>query len=390
MRFSRRSERLSESSTARVMRRAVELKAQGRDIIDLSAGQPDMASPPAAIDAAHRALDAGFTRYTVSAGIPDLRRALAERYHSRFGAPWEMPDAVITVGAKAALFQIMQTVLDDGDSAVLPTPTWVSFSEQIRFAGARPILVPMAADDGFTQHAAPLIEAMDADTRLVLINSPSNPTGGRMSAPDLHLLARTCAERNVLLVSDETYERFVYDGLDHAGAAAHSAEFPETVVVVGSFSKTYSMTGWRVGWVLGPRALSRKIDALQSHLTSNVTSFAMAGALAALHEAEPEVAAMLETMSRRRQVTVEALNRLPGFRCRPPAGAFYAFPKISDCFSEGRHGSVAWAEFLLEAAGVAVVPGAAFGADDHLRFSFACKEDDLTQAFSRIERIVAD
>lgn len=370
------------------MGRAAELRAQGEDIIDLSAGQPDVPSPSVAVEAARQGLASGMTRYTVSSGLPDLREALAQRYRRDHGAVWEAPHSLITVGAKAALFQLMQTLLDVGDSAVLPTPAWVSFSEQIRFAGAEAIEVPMSAGDGFTLHAEPLIEAMRPNTRVVLINSPSNPTGGRISAASLRLLAQACAERGIVLVADETYERFVYAGQTHASAAALSAEFPQTVVVVSSFSKTYSMTGWRVGWALGPLPLMEKLAALQSHLTSNVTTFAMVGALAALRSAEADVMSMLRTFEERRRLTVDALNDLPGFHCQPPAGAFYAFPEISDCFEEGRHGSMAWSEFLLEEAGVAVVPGVAFGEDRHLRFSFACHEDELTQAFARIRRIL--
>lgn len=370
------------------MRRASELKAQGKDILDLSAGQPDFPSPTVAVEAASQALASGFTRYTVSSGTPDLRQAVAERYQRLYGAPWDVPHTVITVGAKAALFQLMQTLLEDGDSAVLPTPAWVSFSEQIRFAGAHPVTVPMSAEDGFTLHAEPLIEAMQATTRVVLINSPSNPTGGCISASELRRLAVACAERGIVLICDETYEHFVYDGQRHASGATLSAEFPQTVVVVSSFSKTYSMTGWRVGWVLGPLPLMQKIDALQSHLTSNVTSFAMQGAVAALRGGGADVESMMAAFRRRRQLTVDALNRLPGFMCQPPAGAFYVFPEISNCFREGRHGSLAWAEYLLEEVGVAVVPGAAFGEDRHLRFSFACHEDDLNQAFVRIRRIL--
>ncbi len=367
---------------------ASELKARGKDIIDLSVGQPDVPSPAVAVKAAQRALDAGFTRYTASSGIPDLRRAVAGRYRSLHGAEWQESNTVITVGAKAALFQLMQTLLDDGDSAVLPTPSWVSFGEQIRFAGAQPIEVPMAAADGFRLRAAPLIAAIRPNTRLVLINSPSNPTGGCMDGDDMGRLVEACAERGIVLVSDETYEHFVYDGRRHVSAAAWSAAFPETVTVVSSFSKTYSMTGWRVGWVVGPAALIEKIAALQSHLTSNVTSFAMSGALAALQDAQADVDRMVSSFEQRRRLTVDALHALPGFSCRAPAGAFYAFPNISDCFSEGRHGSVLWAEYLLHKAGVACVPGAAFGEDQHLRFSFACHEDDLKQAFERIRRIL--
>lgn len=389
MRFSRRSNRLRESSTARVMALASQLRAEGKDIIDLSVGQPDVPSPAVAVLAAQQALDAGLTRYTASSGISDLRQAIAERYLSLYGAEWQGPNTVVTVGAKAALFQLMQTLLDEGDSAVLPTPSWVSFSEQIRFAGAEPIEVPMVAADGFRLRAEPLIEALRPNTRVVLINSPANPTGGCMDEDDMGRLVEACAERRIVLVSDETYEHFVYDGRRHVSAAAWSAAFPETVVVVSSCSKTYSMTGWRVGWVVGPLPLLRKIAALQSHLTSNVTSFAMVGALAALREAQPDVDRMVALFERRRHFAATALDDLPGFSCPAPAGAFYAFPNISDCFSNGRHGSVYWAEYLLHRAGVACVPGAAFGEDQHLRFSFACREEDLAQAFDRIRRILS-
>jgi aspartate aminotransferase len=221
----------------------------------------------------------------------------------------------------------------------------------------------------------------------VLVNSPSNPTGGVIGASDLERLAEACAERGVLLLSDETYERFVYEGA-HASAARLAARFPETVVLVGSFSKTYSMTGWRIGFALGPPNVISAIADVQSHATSNPTSFAMVGALVALREAEPDVAEMIATYRERRDFLIPRLNDLPGVSCRPPAGAFYAFPRVAEAFREGRRGSVAWAEALLEKAGVAVVPGAAFGDDEHVRISFACSRETLDEGLSRMARFL--
>lgn len=388
MRFSRRAQRLAESATMRVNRLATELKARGESIIDLSAGQPDFPSPAVAVEAAIRALRDGHTRYTPAAGTADLRRALAERYARDFAAPWELSDTLITVGAKAALFELIHVLVDDGDRVLIPSPCWVSFEEQVRFAGGTPITVPMSADDGFTIHAAPLIEAMDERTRVVLINSPCNPTGGLVSAVDLRRLAEACAERDAILLCDETYERFVYDGAEHASGAALAREFPDTVVLVASFSKTWSMTGWRLGWALGPRPIIAKAIEVQSHATSNPTSFAMFGALAALEGAEDDVRTMLEAFAARRTAVVAALDRLPGFACRPPGGAFYAFPEVSACYGPGREGSVEMAEFLLKEAGVALVPGLAFGNDAHLRLAFACSVEDLEEGVERIGRVL--
>lgn len=372
----------------RVSRRAGELKAAGRDIIDLSAGQPDFPSPAVAVAAAREALAAGFTRYTAAAGLPDLRRALADRYAEDFDAPWETDNVIVTVGAKAALFELIQALVDDGDEVLIPSPCWVSFEEQVRFAGGSPVTVAMSAADGFVIHAEPLIDAFTDRTRLVLVNSPCNPTGGVISVADLRRLAEACAEQGAVLLCDETYERFVYDGVEHAGAAALARDFPSSVVVVSSFSKTYSMTGWRLGWAAGDRRIIRKVLEIQSHATSNPTSFAMVGALAALREGEAEVRTMLEAFAARRRAVVDALKAIPGVDCLPPAGAFYAFPRVSSYFENRGQGlaggSMDMAEFLLDEAGVAVVPGMAFGADQHIRLAFACSVEDLERGIQRI------
>jgi len=379
---------IGESATVGVARRADELQRAGRDIVDLSAGEPDFPSPPAAVRGAIHGLETGFTKYTQSSGTPELRDALAVSYRGRHGAPWTSADGVITVGAKSALFELALALFEPGTEVVLPSPGWVSFTAQIALSGARPVTVPTAREDHFRIHAQPLLEAVTAKTRAILVNSPCNPTGGVIGADDLRALAETCTVRGLWLIADETYERFVYDG-EHASAAALASEFPETVVVVGSFSKTWSMTGWRVGWVFGPREVIRAVAAIQSHSTSNPTSFAMAGALDALAQGEKHVEAMLAEYRARRDLVVPRLDAIPGFSCRPPAGAFYAFPHVARVFEvDGRRGaypgSVQLAELLLEEAGVAVVPGAAFGADEHLRLSFAASRETLDRGLIRI------
>lgn len=383
MRLTRRALALAESATLKVSRRAAELKAAGRDIIDFGAGEPDFDTPRVAVEATVEALRSGFTRYTAAAGIPALRDQLASRYQHDFGAPWRGRDVVITVGGKAALFELALALFQEGDEVVLPSPYWVSFTEQIRFAGATPVLVATDPADGFSIRAEPLLAACGPNTRAILVNSPSNPAGGIMTADELGRLVDGAAARGLVVISDETYERFVYDGKP-TSIAAHATRHPETCVVVGSFSKTWAMTGWRLGWTVGPPVLMEAVATIQGHATSNVTSFAMKGALAALLEAEADVAAMIAEYTERRALVVERLQALPGVQCAPPGGAFYVFPRVADCYRPGRADSIEFSEWLLEEAGVAVVPGVAFGADEHVRMSFACSRATIEEGMRRL------
>jgi aspartate aminotransferase len=390
VKLSSRMARIGESATLKVTRRAAELKARGVQLADFGAGEPDFASPVPAVEAACRALAAGFTKYTPGSGIPELRQAVAASWRERYGAPWSTAQSVITVGGKAALFELALALFDEGQEVLLPTPCWVSFPEQIRFAGAVPVAVPTSGEDGFRVHAGAVVGAVTERTRAIVLNSPSNPTGGVVEAEDLREIVAFAARRGLLVLSDETYERFVYDGARHASAATLAAEFPETVVLVGSFSKTYAMTGWRIGYALGPPEVIRAVEQVQSHATSNPTSFAMVGAVAALCEAEESVGPMIAAYQERRDFLIPRLAALPGFECQPPAGAFYAFPRVAGAYRPGRQGSGAFAEFLLEEAGVAVVPGEAFGSDDHIRLSFACSLETLALGIERMAAVLAD
>ncbi len=388
MRLAARVGRIRESATLRVSRRAAELRAQGVDVIDFGAGEPDFASPAVAVEAARRALADGFTKYTPNAGIPALRRAVAERYQRDFAAPWTAAQTLIAVGGKGALFETALALLEEGTEVVLHTPAWVSFAEQIRFAGASVVEVATDGSDGFAIRAEPLLAALTPRTRAVLLNSPCNPTGGVMAPEEAERLVAECARRGVLVISDETYERFVYEGTPFS-LASLAAQFPDTVVLIGSFSKTYAMTGWRLGYLAGPQPLVDAVACIQGHATSNPTSFAMVGALAALEQAEPEVRAMIAEYRVRRDLLVPRLNALPGVRCAPPAGAFYAFPDVSGTFGGEIGGSLDFAERLLEEEAVALVAGEAFGSDRHVRISFACSRQALDSGLDRLARFLA-
>ena len=388
MRLSARVVRIQESATLLVARRALELKAAGVDVVDFGAGEPDFCSPQIAVSGATNALESGFTKYTATAGIPELRKALAARYARDFGAPWSAAETLVTVGAKAALFETALSLVQEGDEVVVHTPAWVSFAEQFRFAGADVVEVPTSDADGFAIRAEPIVAALGPRTRAVLLNSPCNPTGGVVTPEDRRKIVEACAARGIVVISDETYERFVYDGFAAGSAAELAAEFPETVAVVGSFSKTYAMTGWRLGFLLGPRELVDAANRIQGHATSNPTSFAMKGALAALERGEDDVKAMIAEYAARREIVVPRLNELPGVRCAAPSGAFYAFPDVSGCLG-GRFATPSeLAAKLLEEEAVAIVAGEAFGSDRHVRISFACSREQLREGFTRIRRFL--
>ena len=389
MRLSQRVLRIAESATLRAQRRALEMRAAGVPVIDFGAGEPDFDTPRVAVEAARAALAEGFTRYTPVAGIPELRRALAERYAREFGAPWTAADTMIAVGGKGALFESALALFEPGTEVVLNSPYWVSLPEQVRIAGAEPVEVPTSGDDGFAIHAGPILGALTDRTRAVLVNSPGNPTGGMVAPGELRKIVEECARRDIVVLSDETYERFVYDGWEGGSAASLAAEFPQTVAIAGSFSKTYAMTGWRLGFLLGPRELVDAAIRIQGHATSNPTSFAMKGALAALLGADADVRAMIAEYALRRDLVVERLNRIPGIRCRAPHGAFYAFPDVSARLGGSLKGSVDFSEKLLEEEAVATVAGEAFGSDRHVRFSFACSRPAIAEGMDRLERFLA-
>lgn len=389
MKVSDRVTRLSESATLAVAAKAAELRAQGVDVVDWSAGEPDFGSPRAAVEAARAALADGRTRYAKNTGIIELRSAIAEDLALRLGGPWSADEVIVTVGAKAALFELALALFGTGDEVVLPNPYWVTFPAQIDLADATVVEVMARAENGFRVTAADVIGRMSERTRAVLLNSPSNPTGAVIDAATLEAIVGECAERGAYLLADETYERFVYDGEPFPSAAPLAQRFPDTVILVGSFSKAHAMTGWRLGFLAGPAPVVKAVAKIQSHATSNATTFAMWGALAVFEDAEERLLSMREEYQARRDLLLEGLAGIPGIDCPKPGGAFYAFPEVAALYREGRSGSAAFAEFLLEEARVAVVPGVAFGADNHVRISFACATDRVQEGVDRLAQALS-
>lgn len=387
MRLAGRIGRTRESATVRLARRVKVLRESGADLVDLGAGEPSFGSPRVAVEAAREALHQGLTGYTSVDGRSDLRRALADRFRQRYGAPWSgVGDTLVTVGAKAALFQLALALFDDRDEVIVPSPCWVSLPAQVELAGARSVLVPTLERDRFAIRSEPLLAAITPRTRAILVNSPCNPTGGVASKKALEELVEGCAQHGIVLISDETYEAFVYDGRRHASVAELAAQHQESVVLVGSFSKSYAMTGWRVGYAMGPPDLMAAVRLVQSHSTSNATSFAQPGALAALLEAQEKVEESVALCQRHRDLVVQELGQIRGVRCHQPQGSFYAFAEVSGRFDGRRTDATALAESLLEEQGVVVVPGAAFGDDRFLRLSFAAETEQLREGLDRIGR----
>ena len=385
--LSRRIAALVPSSTTAAGKKAKALAASGVDVVDLSIGEPDFPTPEFVGRAGARAIEAGRTKYTDVAGEAALRDAVAAKYVREQGARVARENVIVTAGAKQAVFNVCQAVFDEGDAVALFSPYWVSFPEMVRLTGAVPAFVPTAIERGWPPTAAALERHAPADARGVILNSPNNPTGAVVSEEELSRIVDWCAARNAWLVYDETYDRFLYDGRRHASAAARRAQY-DRIAVTGAASKTWAMTGWRLGWVVGPEPLVAAIGSYQSHTTSNASSISQAAALEALTDIESTsaaVAGMLARYTERRRLMVEGLSALEGVRCPNPEGAFYAFADVSAlCRRKGVAGSAAFCDRLLAEAHVAAVPGDAFGDDACVRFSFAADEARIREGVRRI------
>jgi len=387
LKLSRRIAALKPSSTTAAGKKAKALAASGVDVVDLSIGEPDFPTPDFVGRAGSRAIGAGQTKYTDVAGDAALRDAIAQKYVREQGAVAARENVIVTAGAKQAVFNVCQALFDEGDPVALFSPYWVSFPEMVRLTGATPVFVPTELSAGWPPTSAALARSAPAGTRGVILNSPNNPTGAVVAAQELARIVDWCAERGAWLVYDETYDRFLYDGRRHASAAALRGRY-ERIVVTGAASKTWAMTGWRLGWALGPAELVSAIASYQSHTTSNASSISQAAALEALTDIESTasaVAGMLAHYQERRGVMVDGLNAVAGIRCPKPEGAFYAFADVSALARlKAIAGSAAFCDRLLSEAHVAAVPGDAFGDDACVRFSFATDVERIREAVRRI------
>ena len=388
LRLSRRIAALAPSSTTAAGKKAKALAASGVDVVDLSIGEPDFATPNHVGRAGMRAIEGGRTKYTDVAGEAGLRDAIAGKYAREQAAEVRRENVIVTAGAKQAVFNVCMALFDEGDDVALFAPYWVSFPEMVRLTGARPLFVETRLEDGWHPTAAALAKsAAGTDVRGVIVTSPNNPTGAVTDEDELSRIVDWCAARNAWLIYDETYDRFLYDGRVHASAAALRPRY-ERIVVTGAASKTFAMTGWRLGWAVGPPELISAMTSYQSHTTSNASSISQAAALEALTDLEgssASVAEMLTHYEARRKAMVEGLAAIPGVRCPMPEGAFYGFADVSALYArKGVAGSAGFCDRLLAEAHVAAVPGDAFGADRCVRFSFATRTDRIREGVKRV------
>lgn len=387
IRFAERVTTIAPSPTLTVLNRTNELMARGVDIVDLGPGEPDFPTPRVVAEAGKRAIDAGHTKYTSVLGRIELRQAIADWYNQRYPAGITAANVIAGTGGKQELFNLTLALVSDGDEVIIPSPYWVSFPDQVIFAGGRPVFAPTDPSDHF-RPTLESIEAMVTDkTRGVILNSPCNPTGAVIRERELRAIVEFCARQGLFLIFDETYAFFVYNGHQHVSPISWFAKYPETIIVVNSMSKTFAMTGWRLGFAVAHPDIISMLAKIQSHSTSNPSSISQQAAIEALRSGTTEVRKMLDAYTERRAWLIDALNQIPGFECLPPDGSFYMFPKVNALY--GRRGiksSNDFAEYLLTDAHVAIVPGIAFGADDHIRISYATSLERLREGIARIRR----
>ena len=384
MQIVKRLARISPSATLAAADKAARLKAQGVDVIDLGQGLPDFPTPPHISEAGVRAIQDGKTRYTAAAGIAELRDAIAARYTEAHGVEYQRQETIVTSGGKQALYSAFQALVADGDEVVIPTPFWVSFPDQVRLAGGHPVFVETREEDGFVVRAADIAKACGPRTKAIILNTPSNPSGAVIPPETLAEIAALAVERDLVIVYDETYDQFLYDGAVHGSPLALGKEAKKVTLSIGSCSKTWAMTGWRVGWAVGPRPLIEAMTRLQSHLTSNATSISQWAALAALTGDQSPVRTMLDAFTERRELILRRLLRVPGVRSGRPQGAFYVFPRVADLFGDKVTSADDLAAYLIDKAHVVTVPGTAFGRDGYLRLSFAVELERLREAMDRL------
>lgn len=391
---SERANRIQLSPTMRIAARALAMKAQGIDVVDFSVGEPDFPTPEKIKRAAKAALDANFTKYTANDGIPELRQAICRKLERENGLKYSPDEVLVSPGAKAALFCVVMALVDEGDDVIIPTPCWVSYPDQVRLAKGNPVFVRTREEDGFHLRARDLAEAITPNTRVLILNYPCNPTGAVYTREELEEIGEICRREGIWVIADEIYEKLLYDGRRFASIAAAVPALAKQTVVINGFSKAFSMTGWRLGYAAGPREIIAAASKIQSHNTSNATSFVQKAAVVALEECELEVERMRAEFERRRNLVVAGLSRIPGVSCPVPEGAFYAMPNVSRFLDKEFSGSpvrntYGLAYYLLKEAKLAVVPGDAFMAPEHIRISFATSEERIREGLKRLAEALA-
>ena len=387
MKLADRMSRISVSGTMLVSEKTIQLRERGIDVVDFGAGEPDFSTPENVKQAGIRAIQENFTRYTAIGGIRELRSAIVDQHARDFESRYDISECIVNVGGKHSIFNLCSALVNEGDDVLIPTPYWVSFGDIAHYVGARTVWIPTREDDGFRLTAKMLEAAITPKSRLLIVNSPCNPSGAVIDDEEFERIAALCLKNDIWLLSDECYSKFLYDGKKPYSIAS-KPEFRRHVVIAGSLSKTYAMTGWRIGYVLGPRDVVSAVQKLQSHSTSNPTSISQKAALEAVTGSQDSVQRMLAEYAKRRTFVVERLRAIAGVHCEMPGGAFYAYPNIAASFERGIESSMDFAVKLLEKEYVAVVPGSAFGTRDHIRISYATSMELLDNGLTRMARFI--
>lgn len=387
--LSRRARAIEVSPTMAMSQRATALRGSGRSVLDFSVGEPDQPTPAHVIAAAHAAMLAGKTKYAPAAGVPELRAAVVARYQEDFGVSFAPAECAITIGGKQALYLVCQALFDKRDEMILPAPYWPTFAEAARLADAKPVFVTCREQDGWNVTSRMIARALTPKTRAVLINSPSNPTGAVIASGDLLAIARLCKKKGITLIYDDTYARLSFVETDTALLGAIRKELGERFVILGTASKTYCMTGWRIGWILAGKPLVEACAALVSHSTQCPATFAMAGAVEALTGPQALVEALRAEYSARFKFIHAAVSAMPRLSCVRPGGAFYLFPNFEGYLSRQFPTTLDLGGHLLEQEGVALVPGEGFGAPGYMRLSFARSMQELQEGAVRLARFLA-
>ena len=387
--LAKRVQSLTPSTTLAITAKAKELKSQGHDVIGLGAGEPDFNTPQHIIDAAVLSMNEGQTKYTPAAGLQSLKEAIANKFKQDQGIEYKLNEIIVGCGAKHVLYTLFQVILNDGDEVIIPTPYWVSYPEQVKLAGGVPIYVEGSEKNEFKITPEQLKQAITERTKAVIINSPSNPTGMLYSQEELAALGQVCIQEDILIVSDEIYEKLVYGQNKHISIAQISSELKEQTLIINGVSKSHSMTGWRIGYAAGNVEIIKAMTNLASHSTSNPTTTAQFGAIAAYNGSQDAVEEMRQAFEARLNQIYDKLVAIPGVTCLKPQGAFYLFPNVKKALELTGFSDVdTFAAALLEEAMVAVIPGSGFGAPENMRLSYATSLELLEAAVERINQFV--
>ncbi len=391
MKISAKAKSIPASMTLDITAKVKQLKQEGKSIIGFTAGEPDCNTPNYIIESAKHALDIGFTKYTPVAGMPELRKAICKKFEQDNGLIYTPEQIIVSDGAKASLFHAVYALVDDGDEVIIPAPFWFTYEEQVKICGGKTVIVNTKAENGYKMTAEELENAITDKTTCIMLNSPCNPTGAVYSLEELKALAKVVEKYNLVVISDEIYEKLIYDGKKHVSIASVSDYMKENTVVINGVSKTYSMTGWRIGYLAAPKALASVISRVQGHTTSNATSFAQYATVTALSTGEEIVSEMNANFDKRRQYMMKRFDEM-GLKYIKPEGAFYLFVDITPFIGKEVNGkkidgSMAFADAIID-SGVALIPGLPFHADGYVRLSYAVSMEDIEKGLDRFKEFI--